>query len=167
VALELAFLKAAHVIAGTAEILPWGEEPVPKCSVFETLLVATSSKVRDVRSCCAYCCNLLGATAGRRWSIAWVVRSRWYAHHDHVETSYCVACYICFLSVSLLRLACVQDSNESVSVSVHSVPGILDDALTDWEKAAFGYRYVRVLRIFHFRQHRCIFDASVSDVFLL
>jgi hypothetical protein len=42
VALELAFLKAAQVIAGTAEILPWGEEPVPKCSVFETLLVAAA-----------------------------------------------------------------------------------------------------------------------------
>jgi hypothetical protein len=49
VALELAFLKAAQVIAGTAEILPWGEEPVPKCSVFETLLVGASSKVSCAR----------------------------------------------------------------------------------------------------------------------
>jgi hypothetical protein len=49
VALELAFLKAAQVIAGTAEILPWGEEPVPKCSVFETLLVNASPTVSCAR----------------------------------------------------------------------------------------------------------------------
>lgn len=27
-----------------------------------------------------------------------------------------------------------------VSISVHGVPGIFDDAVVEWERAAFGYR---------------------------
>jgi hypothetical protein len=41
-------------------------------------------------------------------------------------------------------LCCKQDPGAGVNIGVHSVPGILDDTVTDWEKAAFGYRYVCV-----------------------
>lgn len=45
VALELALLKAVQVSRGEGRLQPWADEPVPKCSVFETLLL--TSQVRS------------------------------------------------------------------------------------------------------------------------
>jgi hypothetical protein len=48
------------------------------------------------------------------------------------------------LPVLLLGACYTQDTGAGVNISVHSVPGILDDTVADWEKAAFGYRCVCV-----------------------
>jgi hypothetical protein len=63
--------------------------------------------------------------------------------------------------VLLLGACYTQDPGAGVNVSVHSVPGILDDTVTDWEKAAFGYRYVRV-----FIYSVCIAGSSIPVSFV-